>query len=75
MKEYPKLRLISAKTRAEIIKDIYTEDKFLVQITQRIIEDIDAAFMFEEMGSYDPVTGKELTNHNAMKEVHYGRRQ
>lgn len=50
MKDYPKSRLISAKTRAEIIKDWYPQDKFVTQVTQRIIEDINAVIVFEEMG-------------------------
>jgi len=49
MKEYPKLRLVSAKTRAEVIRDTYPEDKFLAQVTQRIIEDINASIVFDEM--------------------------
>jgi len=49
MKKYPKLRLVSARTRAEVIRDTYPEDKFLVQVTQRIIEDINASIVFDEM--------------------------
>jgi len=74
MKDYPNLRLISAKTRAEVIKEQYPEDRFLTQITQRIIEDINAAIMFDEMEGYNSTTKKELANQNAMKEVHFGRR-
>lgn len=49
MKEYSILRLVSARTRAEVVKDQYPEDKFLGKVTQRIIEDINAAIMFDEM--------------------------
>ena len=50
MKEYPKLRLTAARTRAEVIKDQYPNDKFLTQVAQRIIEDIKATIMFDELG-------------------------
>ena len=49
MKDYPKSRLISAKTRAEVIKDTYPADKFIFQITQRIIEDIDTVLVLDKM--------------------------
>jgi len=49
MKEYPKLRLIAARTRTEVIQEQYPEDKFLSQVTQRIIEDINASIVFDEM--------------------------
>jgi len=49
MKEYPKLRLVSARTRAEVIQEQYPEDKFLAQVTQRIIEDINASMVFDDM--------------------------
>jgi len=58
MKEYPKLRLVSAKTRAEVIRDTYPEDKFLAQVTQRIIEDINASIVFDEMEFPDEIPEK-----------------
>lgn len=49
MKEYSKLLLTMARTRAEVVKDIYLEDKFLTKVMQRINEDIRAAIVFDEM--------------------------
>jgi len=49
MKEYSILRLVAARTRAEVVRDQYPDDKFVAQITQRIIEDINAAIKFDEM--------------------------
>ena len=43
MEEYTKLLLVSARTRAEVIRGQYSGDKFLSKITQRIIEDINTA--------------------------------
>ena len=49
MKEYSKLRLTAAKTRAEVISEFYPEDKFLTKVTQRILEDIEVAVAFDEV--------------------------
>jgi len=49
MKEYSILRLVSARTKAEVIRDQYKKDKFLGKVTQRIIEDINASIVFDEM--------------------------
>lgn len=49
MKEYSILRLVSARTRAEVVRDQYPKDRFLAKVTQRIIEDIKAAIMFDEL--------------------------
>lgn len=58
MKEYSILRLVSARTRAEVIQEQYKKDKFLAQVTQRIIEDIKAAIMFDEMEMPNEVSKK-----------------
>ena len=53
MKEYSKLRLTAAKTRAEVVKDGDLDDKFLNEVMQRITEDIEAAIKFDEMETGD----------------------
>ena len=58
MKEYSILRLASARTRAEVIIDQHPGDKYLVQITQRIIEDIKAAIVFDELETDNKVSEK-----------------
>ena len=58
MKEYSILRLVSAKTRAEVVKGQYPDNKYLGKVTQRIIEDINAAIMFDELETEDEVSKK-----------------
>lgn len=59
MKEYSILRLVSARTRAEVVRDQYPKDKFIGKVTQRITEDINAAIMFDELEKEDEVS-KEI---------------
>jgi len=58
MKEYSILRLVSARTRTEVVRDQYPNNKYLSKITQRIIEDINAAMVFDEMEMPNEVSKK-----------------
>lgn len=58
MKEYSILKLVSARTRAEVVRDQYPDDKFLDKVMQGIINDIKAAIVFDEMEQESEVSKK-----------------
>ena len=53
MKEYPRLRLLEAKTKIAVLMEANPKNKFLQRIGDSVIEDIAAAIVFDGLGGKD----------------------